>query len=152
MIKNFFLLLTGFFINLNYLVAQIEQLEKKDWTVVGELKSLGVTKARMQYLSYGNDTTYMLFMKDMKNPKVVNYFSVSFRNVNSTYSSLYDLMKTFFTDENKRNKKYEQTFRLGTTYVHIQHKPLITAHGIMLSTKEGFIYLSERDIEKLFGK
>lgn len=152
MMNRMIVMVAILFISVNRLVAQIEQLEKRDWTVVGELKSLGVTKARMQFLPHGSDTTYMLFMKDMKNPKVVNYFSVSFRNINNTYGQLFDLMKTFFTEENRRNKKYEQTFRLGTTYVHIQHKPLITSHGIMLTTKEGFIYLSERDIEKLFGK
>jgi hypothetical protein len=49
--------------------------EAQTWTTIGELKSLGLTKAKMEYKNQGMDTSYMLFMKDVrKHPETISLF------------------------------------------------------------------------------
>jgi hypothetical protein len=91
-------------------------------------------------------------MKDFKKQEEPHYFSVKFRSTDNTFGKLYGLLKSFFLDENRKNKDYSQTFRLGEVMVNLQHHLLITGKGVMFSTKEGYINFSEKDIDKLFGK
>jgi hypothetical protein len=132
--------------------AQIEEREAADWQTIGKLMFGGITKAKMQYISSGPDTTYLLFVKDVREQPKDNYFSITFKNIDGTYSKLYHILKSFFLPENRKNKKYSRTFNLGATGVNVQHKRLIGSHGIMFYTTDGYTYWSERDIDKLFGK
>lgn len=135
--------------------AQITMTEKADWKPIGKLKTLGSTKASLEYRLSGRDTLYFLFMKDFtkRGEKAESqFFSIKFKGVDDTFEKLYDLLKSFFLGENRKNKKYTQTFRLGDQMVNLQHYLLVTGKGVMLSTKEGYINLSEGDIDKLFGK
>ena len=133
-------------------IAQIEMSEAQTWTTIGELKSLGLTKAKMEYKNQGMDTSYMLFMKDVRKHPENNYFAVHFKGTDDTFNKLYDVLKSFFVAENRKNRKYTKTFKLGSDFVNIQHYRLITSPGIMFSTNEGYTYFSEKDIDKLFGK
>lgn len=142
-----------FFIITDSVTAQIKMAEKSDWYLVGQVKSLGTVIAKLEYsLNSDNDTTYFLLMKDFKKQREVNYFSIKFQGTGSACSQFYELLKSFFTDENKANKYYSQTFTLGKTGVNLQHCILIAKHGVRLTTTEGYINLSEKDIDKLFGK
>jgi hypothetical protein len=134
------------------LKAQLEEREAADWKVIGRLKFGGITKAKMEYTVAGNDTTYLLFIKDVRDQPKDNYFGVTFKSVDGTYEKLYSILKSFFLPENRRDKKYSRTFNLGKTGVHVQHYQLITGRGIMFSTTEGHTYWSAKDIDKLFGK
>jgi hypothetical protein len=133
-------------------MAQIEISEPGAWTTIAELKTLGLTKAKMEYKNHGRDTTYMLFMKDVRKQPEKNYFAVHFKGTDDTFNKFYDVLKSFFIAENRKNKKYMKTFKLGSDFVNIQHYRLITSPGIMFSTNEGHTYFSEKDIDKLFGK
>jgi len=142
-------------ISFNIAVAQITMAEKADWIPIGKLKTLGSTKASLEYMLSGRDTVYFLFMKDFtkRGEKAEShFFSIKFNGVDNTFGKFYELLKSFFLDENRKNKKYTQTFRLGDQMVNLQHQLLVTGKGIMLTTKEGYINLSEGEIEKLFGK
>ena len=132
--------------------AQIQMADKADWYPVGQVKSIGTLIAKLEYSTAGNDTTYFLLMKDFKKQQEVNYFSLKFRSTGNACSQLYALLKSFFEDANRKNKDYMQTFKLGNTGVNLQHCTLIAKHGVRLTTNEGYINLSEKDIEKLFGK
>jgi hypothetical protein len=132
--------------------AQIEERESADWRIIGRLKFGGITKAKMEYTVSGTDTTYFLFVKDVRDQPKDNYFGITFKSINGTYEKLYTILKSFFLPENKKDKKYSRTFNLGKTGVHIQHRQLITSRGIMFSTSEGYTYWSEKDVDKLFGK
>ena len=132
--------------------AQIEEREAAGWQVIGRLKFGGITKAKMEYTVSGNDTTYLLFIKDVRDQPKDNYFGITFKSVDGTYEKLYTILKSFFLPENKKDRKYSRTFNLGNTGVHVQHYQLITGRGIMVSTNEGYTYWSAKDIDKLFGK
>jgi hypothetical protein len=132
--------------------AQIEEKEPTDWQTIGRLHFGGITKARLQYIASGEDTTYLLFIKDVRDQPKDNYFSITFKGIDNTYDKLYNILKSFFLDENKKNKKYSRTFRLGDKGVNVQHYRLITGRGIMFTTNDGYTYWSEQDIDKLFGR
>ena len=144
-----------FAISFNMACAQITMAEKADWIPIGKLKTLGSTKASLEYRLVGRDTLYFLFMKDFtkRGEKAEShFFSIKFNGVDDTFGKFYELLKSFFIDENRKNKKYTQTFRLGDKMVNLQHQLLVTGKGVMLTTKEGYINLSEGDIDKLFGR
>ncbi len=135
--------------------AQITMTEKADWKNVGKMKSLGSTMASLEYRVSGRDTIYFLFMKDFtkrgenSDPQ---FFSITFNGMDNTLEKFYQLLKSFFLEENRKNSNYTQAFRLGEQMVYLQHSLLITGKGVKLSTKEGYINLSKGDIEKLFKK
>ena len=134
--------------------AQITMAEKADWQPIGKLKSLGMTKASLEYALSSRDTIYLLFMKDFTDRgenAESNYFSIRFNGVDDTFDKFYQLLKSFFLDQN-RNKNYSQSFRLGEEMVYLQHSMLITGKGVKLSTKEGYFNFSKGDIDKLFNK
>jgi hypothetical protein len=132
--------------------TQIEEKERADWQTIGRLKFGGITKAKMEFTASGPDTTFMLFIKDVRDQPDNHYFSIIFRNINGTYETLYNILKSFFLPENKKNRRYSRTFNLGNSSVNVQHHQLITGRGIMFSTNDGYTYWSEKDIDKLFGK
>jgi len=132
--------------------AQINEREATDWQPIGRLHFGGITKASMEYKANEQDTTYLLFVKDVREVPKNNYFTIKFKNTNGTYEKLYTILKSFFLPEYKKDKKYSRTFDLGNTGVNVQHYRLITGRGIMFYTQSGYTYWSEYDIDKLFGK
>ncbi|MFT3680462.1 MAG: hypothetical protein QM791_09335 [Ferruginibacter sp.] len=132
--------------------AQLEMAEQVQWTKIGELKTLGITKAKLEYHAETTDTVYFLLMRDFRKQQETNYFSVKFRGEGNTLAVFYELLVSFFTDENKKDKDYMKTFRLGKEPVNLQHCSLIGTHGVRLTTNDGYINLSKKDIDKLFGK
>lgn len=142
--------ITAFFIT-TAAVAQLTEKENGDWQLIGKLKFGGITKASMEYKNTGNDTTYLLFVKDFGEQPKDNYFSIKFKNTDNTYGRLYTILKSFFLPENKKNKDYSRTFDLGNGSVNVSHRRLITGRGIMFYTKDGYANWSEKEIDKLFG-
>ena len=140
--------------------AQLQELEpsKTNWTTVGEIKWLANTKASLKYFVNKVDTTYLLYMQDeqkLKNNRdmtVVKHFSIRFNGIDNTAGKLYDALTSFFTAENRKDKKLEKIFRLGDEMVHVQHYPKLTAAAIMFSTKENHIVFTEKELKKLFNR
>lgn len=130
--------------------AQLQELETSGWSVVGHIKRLGSTIAKMEYKVSGSDTLYNLLMKDFKKQQETNYFSLGFRNTGNSFGRFYSFLKSFFLAGNK-SKSYMKTFRLGNDDVNLQHIAIIGSKGVRLTTTEGYINLSEKDIDKLFG-
>lgn len=145
------LCLVIFCIGCSIAFAQLEERETKQWMTIGALKTLGQTKAELQYIVTSADTTYMLLMKDFGREQP-HYFSVTFKGIDETLAKFYTILKSFFTGEHRSEKNYMKTFTLGTTPVNLQRQGLITGKGIRLTTTDGYINLSEKDIDKLFGK
>lgn len=140
--------------------GQLRELEatKTNWTTVGELKWLANTKASLTYFVSQTDTTYRLSLQDEQKLKsstgrtVTNYFSIHFSGRDNTLGSLYTLLTSFFTEENRNNKQLEKIVKLGSEMVHVQHYRSLTGHTIMFSTKENHILLTERELNKLFNR
>jgi hypothetical protein len=149
--KKLFIALLMFFITA-CAKAQIQMASNAKWETIGEVKSIGRTLAKLEYRIAGADTLYFLLMKDFTKQEETNYFSINFNGTGNTFNLFYNLLISFFANENRQNKNYMQTFKLGETGVNLQHTSLIGRHGVRLTTKEGYINLSEKDIDKLFGK
>lgn len=132
--------------------AQLEMHEPAPWTTIGELKFGGITRAKLEYSANGKDTSYLLLMKDSEENRKNHYFSVKFKNYRGTYSQFYEIMKSFFLPENRKNKKYMKTFTLGDTGVNLQHIFKLNGASVLLTTRDGFTFFSEKDIDKLFGQ
>ena len=132
--------------------AQLEERRPVDWKPIGKLHFGGITKAKMEYTANGTDTTYLLLVKDVREQPKDNYFTINFKSSGGTFSKLYTILKSFFLDENKKDKSYSRTFDLGNTGVNVQHHRLLINRGIRFYTKDGYAYWSEKDVDKLFGK
>lgn len=126
--------------------------ENTNWETLGQVKSLGSLIAKLEYHVDKTDTTWFLLMKDFTRRQEVNYFSIKFHSQGNALLVFYELLLSFFDDSNRNNKSYMQTFTLGSTGVNLQHCTLIATHGVRLTTRDGYINLSKKDIEKLFGK
>lgn len=83
---------------------------------------------------------------------MTKYFSIRFRAEDNTVDKLYHLLISFFTPDNRKNKKLEKIFNLGNEMVHVQHYFKITGSAIMLSTKENHILFTEKELKKLFDR
>ncbi|MEO6720058.1 MAG: hypothetical protein ABIN67_06815 [Ferruginibacter sp.] len=140
--------------------GQLQEVETTttNWTTVGELKWLANTKASLKYFVNKTDTTYLLYMQDeekLKNSRdmtVTKYFSIRFSGIDNTAENLYDLLTSFFTAENRKNKGLEKIFKLGNELVHVQHYRKLTGSAIMFSTKENHILFTQRELNKLFNR
>jgi hypothetical protein len=100
--------------------------------------------AKPDYRIAGADTLYFLLMKDFTKQQETNYFSVNFKATSNKFATLYNLLKSFFDDDNRKNKDYMQTLKQAETGVNLQHCTPIARHGVRLTTKEGYINLSEK--------
>lgn len=143
---------------IHYSIAQVEEIKvTTEWTTLGELKWMNVTKAQLQYSTKGKDTTYWLYLKDeqtLKNSRdmsVYRHFSIRFTNDGNALGELKRMLFSFFEKEHAKDKKYDKTFRLGSTMVNVQHYRKLASTGIMFYTKEGYIIFSKRELTKLFG-
>ncbi len=140
--------------------AQLAEVEvsKMNWTTVGEIKWLANTKASLKYFVVKSDTTYLLSMQEeqkLKNSRdmnVVQNFSISFNGIDNPAGKLYDALVSFFTPENRKDKKLEKIFRLGSERVHVQHYPKLLGAAIMFSTSKNHIIFSEKELKKLFNR
>ncbi|RYY49468.1 MAG: hypothetical protein EOO06_07000 [Chitinophagaceae bacterium] len=130
--------------------AQLVEVETGGWTTIGKINRLGTTIAKMEYKTNGADTVYSLLMKDFTKQQEPNYFSISFSGTGNSFARFYTLFKSFFISENK-SKNYMKTFRLGEYVINLQHTALIGAKAVRLSTRESYINLSEKDIDRIFG-
>lgn len=139
-----------FSIVVNVCNAQLQELETGGWSVIGHIKRVGTTIAKMEYKASGKDTAYNLLMKDFTKQQETNYFSLGFRSTGNSFGRFYELLKSFFLSENKA-KSYMKTFKLGNDNVNLQHSVVIGSKSVRLTTTEGYINLSEKDIDKLFG-
>ncbi len=132
--------------------AQLTEIKPAgEWQTIGVVKWAGPPKASLKFLPGKTDTAYLLMMRDERY-ELKQFFSISFNGQGGTLQSFYTLLLSFFEKENRKNKKYEKTFRLGTTMVHVQHFKKLTGAYVMLSTNEGNILLNEGEIKKLFGR
>ncbi len=140
--------------------GQLKELEssKINWTTIGEIKWLKNTKASLKYFENNRDTTYLLYLQDeqkLQNTSgmaVTKYFSIRYNGIDNTTGNLYDLLSSFFSDENRKNKKLEKIFTLGNEMVHVQHYPKLSGHAIMFSTKENHIVFTQKELTKLFNR
>lgn len=111
----------------------------------------GITEQLIQYIE-NDDTSYVFMFRNSKYQSIVDITQVVFKDVDSTLSSFYTLMKSVFLDENKKNKEYRVKFNLGNTEVIISTYLLMGKTSVWFWTSEGYAYFTEKEVDKIFGK
>jgi hypothetical protein len=111
-----------------------------------------VHKAELYYTVKGTDTTYRLRYIPLAHLGGRFYKTIEFSSVDNTLQKLYVILKSFFTDEHKRSKKYLVSFDLGNSHVTAYNQKNIGGNQVKLWTNQGEVYLDERQVDKLFGK
>lgn len=124
--------------------------EKKG--TLGVVKGLGYYIGEISYTIEGKDTTYTFYFRNNKYSQLVDVQYVSFDEQGGTLNQLYDVMKSVFKEENKKNKDYEVKFNLGDTPVIVSGTKLSGTYVLWFYTPNGYCYLRENTVDKLFDK
>jgi hypothetical protein len=132
---------------------QVYKVDKTPPTSIGKLKSGLAFVAEMEREVNGMDTTYTLSYQDNKYQHITAIQSLQFNSVDNSFDTFYEICKSVFKEENKKNKDYSVTFKLGQeTIVVTNSRTMGTAYVRIFSGNGYSIPLLESQIDKLFGK
>ena len=139
-------------INLN-LEAQIQIQNPNPEVIVGKCKNGAYTQAQLSYvIQQDKDTLYTFLFLNAKYSTLTDYQSIVFSGENNTINDFYSVLKSFFSDENKKNKDYKVEFKLGATQVIASNLRIMGVTSVMILTSKGHVYLTEKQVDKVFGK
>lgn len=119
--------------------------------LIGKAGPLGTVLAQLEYSIEGQDTMYILTFKDAKYERIVARKSVVFKETGGVKDQLYTVFKSVFSDENKSNKQFTVTFKLGDEEVIVKRYSGLGA-ALTFFAKSGYVHLTENQVDKLFGK
>ena len=136
--------------------AQISQIEKApEQKIVGKIAPMGSFIAELTWSPMSErpqDSTYTLMFRNQKFKTLNEREYVIFLGVEGTFGQLYGVFKSVFAPENKSNKDYMVSFKLGNTDVTIAHYQTMGIVGAMFMAKNAYVVLTESQVDKLFGK
>ena len=132
--------------------AQLQVKKASPATKIGSVNSGGRFLAELSYKVEEGDTTYTLMYRNCEYKQILSIESVKFNSEGGTVEQLYTILKSVFSDENKKNKEYKVELRLGDTDVIISNFRMMGVSSAMFSTTKGYVYLTEGQLDKLFGK
>lgn len=120
--------------------------------VLGEVKVVGSLHSRLSYQVYDSDTIYTLLYLNAKYKVLTEYETIHFNNEGGTLDTLYSILKTFFSNEHKKEKDYKVMFKLGDEQVMANSYRTMGATVVTIFTKNGHCEFYEKWIDRLFGK
>jgi hypothetical protein len=134
--------------------AQIEvydsaSMQKK---TIGKLKAGFISKAELNYYIDESDTVYSILFRNAEYTSIVDYQSIDFSGGQEVVDQLYSVIKTFFSEENKKNKEYKRKLKLGEKDVSIHNYRTMGVTNVMIWVDKSYFYLTEKETDKLFGK
>jgi hypothetical protein len=148
-----YLLTIAFVSVFGFLQAQISEPIKPPASVtVGKIAPLGGFVAELSYYINEGDTTYILTFNNMKYKHIDAIESVAFSGISNSAEGLYKMFKSVFSKENKSNKDYIVQFTLGKESVAISNVKSMGITSAMFTCKNAFFTLTEKQVNKLFGK
>lgn len=133
-----------------FINAQIEvsdTVESKT-IIIGKVKRAGITYSELNYTVTGKDTVYRLMYKNAEYEILSDRQFLYFNNENNTLETLYKILKSFFSDDHKKDLDYKISFKLGQDFVAAKN----SRTSVFVSTTKGYFYLSNKEIDNLFGK
>lgn len=136
------------------LQAQLTEhaISKEKWSLYGQVKTIGVAKASLEYKANTNDSIFILLLEDERK-ELKNFFSIRFNSTGNTVNNLYGILISFFEKDNWKNKAYTKIFTLGNSKVMVYKATgLVQQKAIIISTDEGRIRLTKNEINQLFNK
>ncbi len=113
---------------------------------IGSFRNYLCGAAKLSTVRDHEKVSYMLEYHSDMNAKERN--AIHFDGTAETLDALYDLLNSFFLDENKNNENYTRTFRLGETAVICTY----FSNWIEFKTEDGHVLIPERQLNKLFGR
>ncbi len=132
-------------------ISTVRKLEKG--TSVGKIAPMGAFIAELSYdVGPAKDTTYTLMFNDATYSKIDAIKSVHFSGTEGTAEKLYEMFKSVFSPENKKNKDYIVTATLGMEQVIISNFKSMGVVSAMFTVNGAFFTLVEKQVDKLFGK
>ena len=122
---------------------------------IGKIAPVGSFIMELSYRSNPEDpkdTTYTIRFRDYTYTHITSIKSMSFSGIDGTVDKLYDLFKSVFAEENRSNKDYAVTFTLGKELVQIANFKSMGTTMAMLLVGKSYGLLTEKQVDKLFGK
>lgn len=120
-------------------LGQITAKETPKRIIIGEVKASDKFIAE---ISATNDTCFLLMFKNEKYPSISDIKGISFTG-SQTLSDLYKILSSVISD-----KDYKADFKLGGTEVSISNRD----SKIWVWTDKGYFFLTEKQLNRLFGK
>ncbi len=122
-------------------------------STIGKISVLGDMVAELSFtVDKNNDTIFLLSYKDQGYEILTQYNVVAFRNTNDAINNLYSLLTSFIKDEGKHSDGYYESAMLGDNRLSIKSRKYMGKVTITIFTDEGYFYLSEKGVKKLFDK
>ena len=133
--------------------SQISEAKKVEpQKVIGTIKSVGMTQHELSYRINEGDTLYTLMYRNADYKYITEFEFVNFSGEDNTLDKLYDILKSVFSEENKKNKEYQVKFKLGEKDVIVSNFRTMGVTSVMFFTHDGHCFWTEKQIDKLFGK
>lgn len=129
--------------------SQIQVSQSAPAVKVGEVKYFGKFIASLSYAVNGSDTLYTFTYHNAKYTTLDDIKVISFHG-NS--DALYIAFKSVFTEENKTNKEYKLPLKIGDTEAVISTERNLGTTSAMFLAAGGYVYLTEKQIDKLFNR
>ena len=148
--KKVFLIAGLFTASLSFGQLQMKEVPRE--VSIGKATRGGYVATELLYRVLGADTIYTFRYINSKWEKLIEYKSISFNADSATLNTIYKMLKGFFSDEHKKDKEYKLNFKLGNTDVIASNVRSFGMNNIMFYTSEGYCYLSEKMVDKTFGK
>lgn len=133
--------------------GQLEVKKADNPITLGKVENGTTYVADLHYRIRDNgDTSCTLMFQNAKYTTISDIQYFSFMNKEGTLNQCYTLLKTCISDENKKNKDYSVNFTLGKTNVIASPAKLGFNYSIMIWTDKGYFYVTEKQLDQLFGK
>lgn len=132
--------------------AQLEIKKDNPSTIIGTARSSNSLIAELSYRVYDTDTVYTLIFKNMKYELLSDYQAIIFHAEGNTLNGLYDVLNSFFNEENKNKKDYQVRFSLGKEDISVSVIKGMGKRSVMFWTDKGYVIFDEKTINKVFGR
>lgn len=129
-----------------------EPIKPPPTKTIGKIAPLGGFVAELSYYINEGDTIYLLNFNDASYTKINSIETVRFSEEGNTVNELYKMFKSVFIPENKKNKDYIVQFTLGKETVSIGNTKSLGVTSAMFTRNSSFFTLTEKQVDKLFGK
>lgn len=132
--------------------AQLEITKTEKSFDYSKVKRGGSLIAELTYKVDGADTVFTLLYRNAEYQQLIDFQSVVFNGGKQVLDGLETLLRSVFLEDNKKDKNYEVSFRLGDQDVIVSIIKTWGYISAMFFTHKGYCYLTEKDINKLFLK
>jgi hypothetical protein len=115
---------------------------------IGKCKNGAYTQAEITFKPTKEDTVFRFTYLNAKYSTLNDYQTITFNSEGNTLSSFYSVLKDMFS----KQKGSEQSFKLGDTDVIVSNKKNMGVTALLIYTPNGYVYLTEKQVDKTFGR